>query len=169
MCRLFLLFLMGPLSLLFSSCAGTGGSYGGPGNMGPDPSPAFRKQAIANETTGDFFYGRRYHVKKTRFWGFLRQPRKDWNTAKLVVMNERRQRVPDRLPEYGSGKTFGYDQNFEYKVYGNYSGETVYEPNSNQFLPEFVPSRFELLNQDPGWLFSPSDRYSPTTITLRPR
>lgn len=137
--------------------------------MGTGPSPEFRKQKIATEQTGNFFYGRRYYVEKTRFWGYLRKPRQPWSTARLVMMNESRTKVPDRLPEYGSGQRYAYDQNFEYRVYGNYTGETVYEPNSNQFLPEFRPTRFELVDRDPGWLFSPADQYDRQQITLRPR
>ncbi len=55
-------------------CAGSTGGSGGSPNMG-GPTQAERNAAIANEATGDFYYGRRYHVKKTRFWGYLRQPR----------------------------------------------------------------------------------------------
>lgn len=163
------LLFLASLSLLFPACSDLSAGTGGPGNMGPHPSPEFRSQQIASEQKGDFYYGRRYYVEKTRFWGYLREPGKQWDTAKLVLMNERRTRQPDRLPEYGAGKTYGFDQNYDYRVYGNYSGRTLYEPNSNQFLPEFVPTRFEVLNTDPGWLFSPSDRFNPVAITLRPR
>ncbi len=134
------------------------------------PTLAERKLQIASEPRGDFFYGRRYHVQKTRFWGFLRKPGQDWKQAKLVVFNEKRGQQPDRLSEVGPPeRRYGYDKNYEYRIKGYFSGEKVYEINSNQFLPEFVLTGYELLDKDPGWLFSPRDHYDPTRITLAPR
>ena len=45
-----------------------------------------RKAKIAGEETGPFYIGRRYHVNRTWFWGYLRQPRESWSKAKLVVI-----------------------------------------------------------------------------------
>ena len=59
----------------------------GSGNLG-GPTVEERDARIATEPTGDFYYGRRYFVEKTRFWGYLRQPRQPWNRAKLVIMRE---------------------------------------------------------------------------------
>lgn len=140
----------------------------GPGNMGGLPTVATRKAQIANEPRGDFYYGRRYFVQKTRFWGYLRKPGHPAKTARLVIFNESQKRNPDRLPEDASGKRYGYDTNYEYKIYGRYTGRELYDPNSNQFLPEFLLTDYNLLSKDPGWLFSPSDKYSPTRITLLP-
>lgn len=171
MLRFTLLALAGLSLSALSSCSSTMGSTsgtGGPANMS-GPSAAQRNAQIAAEPRGDFFYGRRYFVNSTRFWGYLRRPGAPASTGKLVIMDESRTRVPDRLPETGpSGRRWGYDQNYQYKVYGNYTGETVYEPNSNQFLPAFRPTRFELVNTDPGWLFTPSDHYDPYRLTLVP-
>ena len=152
--------LLGFAALILSQCAPS-----------VDPAVIAERQAkIASEPTGDFYIGRRYHVDHTRFWGYLRKPRTPWSKAKLVMMNETRGiKVPDRLPEYGSGRTHGYDNNYQYKVYGRYASKPFYDPNSNQFLPQFIPSRFELLDPNPGWLFSPAERYTPNAITLTPR
>ncbi len=134
------------------------------------PTLEQRNAAIATEATGDFYYGRRYHVEKTRFWGYLRKPRQSWNQAQLVMMREDRMRVPDRLPEEGpEGVRFAYDQNYEYRIWGEYTGRMAYDPNSNQVLPEFRLARYELLDRNPGWLFSPDDRYHPQRVNLRPR
>lgn len=134
------------------------------------PSVEQRQQAIANEPTGDFYYGRRYHIEKTRFWGYLREPRQPWSQAQLVMMREDRMRVPDRLPEDGpKGQRHGYDQNFEYRIEGYYTGNRAYDPNSNQILPQFMLTGYELVDPDPGWIFTPEDRYHPKRITLRPR
>ena len=159
------------LALPLSSCSylgyGRGENYL-PGNLGTTPSPSERKAKIAIEERGDFFYGRRYYVEKTRFWGYLRKPGQSAKKARLVIFNEAIKRNPDRLPEAGARKLYGFDQNYEYKIYGRYTGRTLYEPNSNQFLPEFLLTNYQLLDQKPGWLFSPNDFYSPVRLTLLP-
>lgn len=158
------------ICLALCQCAGgfsSGG--GGPANMG-GPSVEQRNAEIANELTGDFLYGRRYYVQKTRFWGYLRKPRQSANQAQLVIFREDRKRSPDRLPENGASvRRYGFDNNYEYRIRGNYTGQTAYDPNSNQFLPVFMLTGYDVVNRDPGWLFSPSDHYNPTSITLRPR
>jgi len=139
-------------------------------SLGDFPTPEARKLKIAAEPAGDYFIGRRYFVQKTRFWGFLRRPRTSWSSSKLVIINEDRQRNPDRLPEFrdnANGHRYGYDQNYEYRINGYYSGKTIYEPNSNQVLPEFVITGYQLLDSDPGWLFSPDDVYDPKFITYK--
>ncbi|MGB0326062.1 MAG: hypothetical protein ACON4R_06090 [Akkermansiaceae bacterium] len=136
--------------------------------MGTLPTIKDRKTEIANEPRGDFYYGRRYFVKKTRFWGYLRKPGESAMTAQLVIFNESQKRNPDRLPEYGTGRKYGFDTNYEYRIYGSYTGRKLYEPNSNQFLPEFRLTKYELVSKSPGWLFSPADQYDPKRFTLRP-
>jgi hypothetical protein len=169
--RYLLLTLSASCALLLASCGTGGGSYGGAigsPNMG-GPSAEVRAAQIASEPTGNFFYGRRYYVKKTRFWGYLRKPRQSANFSKLVMFNESRKRNPDRFPETGpAGRRYGFDQNYEYKIYGYFTGDKVYEVNSNQVLPEFMLTGYELVNRNPGWLFSPRDHYNPQSITLRP-
>lgn len=141
---------------------------GGPPNMG-GPTAEERQAQIASEATGDFYYGRRYHVYKTRFWGYLREPRKPWSSAKLVIFNEKYGNQPDRLSEIAApSERYGYDNNYEYRIKGYFTGETAYEINSNQFLPEFMLTGFERLEKNPGWLFSPNDHYDPARITLLP-
>ncbi len=162
--------LLSGFILLLCNCAGTsGGGMGGSPNMG-GPTVEVRNAEISSEATGDFFYGRRYFVQKTRFWGYLRKPRQPASSAKLVIFREDRKRSPDRLPENGPpGARYGFDQNYEYKIRGNYTGETGYDPNSNQFLPVFMLTGYEVVNRDPGWLFSPADHYDPLRVTLTPR
>ena len=158
------------LTFMLHSCStasGGAGTYGSP-NMG-GPSVEVRAAEIASEATGNFYYGRRYFVKKTRFWGYLRKPRQSADTAKLVIFNESKKRNPDRLPEAGPpGERYGFDQNYEYKIYGYYTGDKVYEVNSNQILPEFMLTGYELVDRNRGWLFSPRDHYNPQYINLRP-
>jgi len=161
------------LSLLawsLSSCADKnfGSEPYKPGNLGRYPTKAERKAQIKSEDRGNFYYGRRYFVKKTRFWGYLRKPGQSAYNSKLVIFNEAKKLNPDRLPETGRSKVYGFDQNYEYKIWGRYTGRTLYEPNSNQFLPEFQLTNYQLVHKNPGWLFSPSDFYSPTRLTLLP-
>ncbi len=165
-----LLLLPAAFALILSACS-TGGYSGGgtfgPANMGGPTTMEERKAQIASEPTGSFYYGRRYFVEKTRFWGYLRKPGQSASSAKLVVFNESRKRNPDRLSEAGPvGQRYGFDQNYQYKIYGHYTGQTVYEVNSNQFLPEFMLTSYQLVDKQPGWLFSPKDHYNPQSITL---
>lgn len=134
------------------------------------PSERAREEAISKEPAGNFYYGRRYYVKKTRFWGYLRQPRQNANMSKLVIMQESIKKCPDRLIEDEKpGASYGYDQNYEYRIWGRYTGREVYDINSNQFLPEFQLKDYQIIDKNPGWLFSPRDRYDNTRITLIPR
>lgn len=151
----------------FSACVSPSGYGAGTPNMGNYPTVETRDTNIRSESNGSYFYGRRYHVNKTRFWGYLRKPRQPWSEAKLAVMNESVTNQPDRIPEYGpENYRQGFDQNYEYKVSGSYTGRKIYDPNSNLFLPEFKPTRFELIDMQPGWLFSPNDYYNNSYITL---
>jgi hypothetical protein len=152
-------------AVLLCQCGGTLGT----GNMG-GPTEAERAAQIAAEPKGDFFYGRRYYVHKTRFWGYLRKPGKSASQSQLVVFKESQKLCPDRLPENGpSGQCYGFDHNYEYRIWGQYTGRKVYDVNSNQFLPEFLLRDYQLVNKQPGWLFSPRDQYDPKRITLVPR
>lgn len=153
------------LSLVLCQCGGTigGGSMGG-------PTADERDAQISAEPRGDFFYGRRYFVNKTRFWGYLRKPGQSAKHGKLVIFRESSKLNPDRLPEDGpAGQRYGFDQNYEYRIWGHYTGKEVYDVNSNQILPEFYLTNYQLVSKNPGWLFRPDDVYDPTRITLVPR
>jgi hypothetical protein len=154
------------VSAVLTQC---GTSSLGSGNLG-GPTIEERDARIAAEPTGNFYYGRRYLVEKTRFWGYLRQPRESWNRAKLVVMREEKKSTPDRMSESGApGQSYGFDANAEYRIHGYYTGREVYEPNSNQFLSEFMLTDYEMVDRQPGWLFRPEDHYDRLRITMVPR
>lgn len=142
--------LLGVFSLL-CSCADTT----------VQPQIDARNHAILSEPRGDFFIGRRYYIERTQFWGYLRRPGQSWDSARLVVFNESRKQAPDRLPELpaGDGMAHGYDHNREYRIYGHFTGQKVYDPNSDLFLPEFMLSNYEVHNESPGWLFNPKEKY----------
>ena len=121
-----------------------------------------RRAAIAAEPPGDYYIGRRFHIDRTHFWGYVRRPRESWNTSKLVIMNEKMKTTPDRLPESpeGGGNAFGFDHNHEYRLKGYYSGRRIYDPNSDLKLVEFVLQDWQPLNSSPGWLFKPNEKFN---------
>jgi hypothetical protein len=104
---------------------------------------------IQEEPLGNYYVGRRYFKNDYKFWGYVRKPREPWTEAKLVMFNEHKQLAPDR--EIG---TLGYDNGYEYKLTGAFSGDTVYEPASNGFYPEFVLTRAQLISSTPGPIFT---------------
>src|SRR6266478_1950242 len=105
-------------------------------------------QRIAAEPPGDYFIGRRYYKPDFKFWGYVRRPGQPWSTAQLVMLNEKEKLAPDR-----EQMKFGFDNNYEYKLYGAFSGEKVYEPASNGIYPEFVLKGYELISTNPPPIF----------------
>src|ERR1700745_2505874 len=97
-------------------------------------------QHIAAEPAGDYFIGRRYYKPDFKFWGYIRRPGQPWSTAQLAMLNEEQKLAPDR-----ERLEFGSDNNYEYKLYGSFSGQTVYEPARNGFYPEFIFKGYELI------------------------
>src|SRR5258707_15096021 len=116
---------------------------------------------IAGEPTGDYFIGRRYYKPDFKFWGYVRRPGEPWSSAQLVMLNEKQKLAPDREP-----LNFGSDNNYEYKLYGNFSGDKVYEPSSNGIYPEFVLKGYELISTNPAPIFRSqmSGRSNPTDL-----
>src|SRR5437764_15392837 len=118
---------------------------------------------IAAEPPGDYFIGHRYFKGSVfKFWGYVRKPGQPWNTAKLVVFNEKEKLAPDR-----EKLSFGSDNNYEYKLWGAFSGQTVYEPASNGFYPEFVLKKYELISTNPPPIFKSQMQGRPTPTELR--
>jgi hypothetical protein len=119
-------------------------------------------QRIAVETPGDYYIGRRYYKPDFKFWGYVRRPGQPWTTGQLVMLNEKQKLAPDR-----ERLEFGSDNNYEYKLYGDFSGDKVYEPASNSVYPEFVLKGYELISQNPGPIFKSQIRGTPTPAELR--
>ena len=128
-----------------------------------------REAAIAQEVRGEYFVGRRYYIPLCRFWGYLREPGQSWREAKLVMMDESVVHTPDRGPEEPlPGAVFGKDQNVEYIVRGKYTGRKAYDPSTDQVLPVFRATSYAVRNNEPGFLFVPSEEYSEDFVSLRP-
>ena len=133
------LFLLG----MFAGCDS-------PEQHGLQAAKLAKRQAVMRESPGDYYVGRRYYDENYKFWGYLRRPGQPWKQAQLVMLNETQKLAPDR-----EVNQFGVDNNSEYKIYGHYSGESVYEPVSNRLLPEFVLTGYELIDRHPPSIFSP--------------
>lgn len=105
-------------------------------------------QRIQTEPTGNYFIGRRYYKPDFKFWGYVRRPGEPWNTAVLVMLNENKKLAPDR-----EQVNFGFDNGYEYRLYGKFSGDKVYEPASNSIYPEFVLEGYQLISTNPPPIF----------------
>src|SRR5436309_10680495 len=105
-------------------------------------------QRIAAEPPGDYYIGRRYFKVDFKFWGYIRKPGQPWSTSQLVMLNEKEKLAPDR-----AALKFGSDNNYEYKLTGNFSGDKVYEPASNRVYPEFILKDYEVISTNPAPIF----------------
>lgn len=148
-----LAFTIGCAALLFLGCQTTEDHF--------TQSQAVINQAIANEPQGDYFIGRRFYRKSYFFWGYVRQPRQPWSTAKLIMLNEQKMLAPDR-----QANTPGSDNNCEYRLQGYFSGQTVYEPASNSFYPEFVLTGCKLISDHPPEIFRDPRAHDVESLTI---
>jgi hypothetical protein len=113
-------------------------------------------EEIKQEPLGNYYIGRRYYKVDYKFWGYVRKPGESWATAKMVMLNEQGKLAPDR--ELGK---LGSDNGYEYKLYGDFTGETVYEPASNGFYPEFKLRGYELKNVSPAPIYKEQGALDP--------
>ncbi len=118
--------------------------------------------AIQAEPAGSYFVGRRMYKKDYKIWGWVREPGKPWKTAKLVMLNEQRKLAPDR-----EQNSIGTDNNYEYKLNGYFSGETVYEPASNRFYPEFIFLGGEVISASPANIYQQKRQSEPSVRMLQ--
>ena len=118
--------------------------------------------AVQNEPPGDYYIGRRYYKAQYKFWGYIRRPGQPWSTAQLAMVNEHQKLAPDR-----ERNNIGSDNGYEYKLYGAFSPDKVYEPASNGFYPEFILRNYELVSTNPPPIF-PSQRDPKIRAALRP-
>ena len=119
-------------------------------------------QAILAEPQGDYYVGRRMYKKDYKMWGWVREPGKPWRTAKLVMLNEQQMLAPDRAQN-----RIGSDNNFEYWLRGRFSGETVYEPASDGFYPEFILTGYELISTAPPNIYVQKRQNDPAVRLLQ--
>jgi hypothetical protein len=130
------------LLLLLAGCAT-------PPQVAPLTEPAAVAQQIAAEPVGDFYIGRRIYCPPFAIWGYVRSPRQSWRTAKLVVLNEKYQFAPDR-----ARNQIGSDNESEYRLYGYFTGDQIYDASAGRFCAEFVLKRSELISANPDRIWS---------------
>jgi hypothetical protein len=118
--------------------------------------------AIQAEAPGDYYIGRRYYKAQYKFWGYVRRPGQPWSSSQLVMMNEHGKLAPDR-----ERNNLGSDHNYEYRLYGSFSPDKVYEPASNGFYPEFILRNYQLVSTNPPPIF-PSQTNAAARAKLRP-
>jgi hypothetical protein len=145
--------IIAAVALLLAACETTENEF--------TQSQVLRNQAIANEPAGNYFIGRRFYRKNFFFWGYIRQPRQPWSSAKLVMLNEQKMLAPDR-----QANNSGSDSNFEYRLQGYFSGQTVYEPASNGFYPEFVLTGYKLISNHPPQIFREPKAMDPDRLYI---
>lgn len=124
---------------------------------------AAANQTIRSEPPGNYFVGRRMYKVDYKVWGWVREPGRPWKTARLVMMNEQRRLAPDRA----QGK-LGLDNDYEYRLSGYFSGETVYEPASNGFYPEFILLGAEVKSTKPPNIYLTERQRDPKVRILQP-
>ena len=127
------------------------------------PARAAMNTAILSEKPGNYFVGRRMYKQDYKMWGWIREPGQPWKTAKLVMINEQKKLAPDRE----AGK-LGVDNNYEYRLVGHFSGETIYEPASDAFYPEFVLTSSQVVNATPARIFETKRQVEPAARILQP-
>jgi hypothetical protein len=120
-------------------------------------------QAILQEAPGDYFIARRFWKQDYKIWGWVRSPGKPWSTAQLVMLNEQKMLAPDR-----ARNDIGFDNNYEYRLTGYFSGDGVYEPASDTIYPEFVLTGCELRSMSPTMIFRDRRSIDPKVRLLTP-
>ncbi len=125
-------------------------------------STAAATAAIQRETPGDYYIGRRYYKPQYKFWGYIRRPGQPWSTAQLAMVNEHQKLAPDR-----EQNNLGGDNGYEYKLFGTFSPDKVYEPASNGFYPEFILKDYQLVSTNPPPIF-PSQTNAAAKARLKP-
>ena len=127
------------------------------------PARAAMNEAIRAEPPGNYYIGRRMYKQDYKVWGWIREPGQPWKTAKLVMFNEQKTLAPDRAQD-----RIGYDNNFEYKLTGYFSGQTVYEPASDTIYPEFVLQSYEVKGVNPPNIYQTKRQNDPSVRILMP-
>jgi hypothetical protein len=118
-------------------------------------------RSVAAEQAGNYYIGRRFYRRNYFFWGYVRRPQEPWTSAKLVMLNEQKVLAPDR-----EANAMGYDNNTEYRLDGYFSGQTVYEPASNAFYPEFVLIGYKVISSSPQRIFRDPKATDPSRLII---
>ena len=72
--------------------------------------------------------------------GYVWRPGQSARTARLVMLNEQRWLAPDR-----AANQFGVDDRCLYRLCGHFTGDLVYDLNTNRTYPGFLLTGYVLL------------------------
>ena len=77
------------------------------------------------------------------------------------------ERTAKTCPDRAQGK-LGTDNDYEYRLSGYLSGETVYEPASNGFYPEFILLGADVKSTKPPNIYQTERQRDPKVRILQP-
>ena len=124
----------------------------GPEQSGLRAARLAQSQAILREPPGDYYVGRRYYNPNYKFWGYVRKPGQQWREAKLVMLNENGRSWRPTANRISSAWTTTSSTTCT----GISPDQTVYEPASNRFYPEFMLTGWEIADKTPPSIFPPN-------------
>ncbi|MEO0453163.1 MAG: hypothetical protein AAFY98_03375 [Verrucomicrobiota bacterium] len=106
------------------------------------------------DTTGQAYLGHRSVVDRYAGWGWIKKEDSVWKRAQWAVIEE----IPRKMPI--PGRFLGnpnQDDNYQYKLYGEWANYKAYEPNYDVYVPVFQLTGFELIGKrsKPGGLRPP--------------
>ena len=126
-------------------------------------SRAAMNEAIRQEAPGNYFIGRRMYKLDTKCGaGYASRV----NHGKQHVSSCSTSNV--RWPPTAARGKIGSDNNYEYRISGYFSGDTVYEPASNGFYPEFVLLGAEVRSTNPPNIYQEKRQSDPKVRVLQP-
>ena len=97
---------------------------------------------ICSGQPGSYFLGRRSYNPHDKVWGYVWRSDQSPRAARLVILNEQRKLAPDRAVNQ-----FGGADRCLYRLSGHFTGDLVYEPNTNLIYPEFMLTGHVLLEE----------------------
>ena len=106
-----------------------------------------------SEQPGEFFLGRRAFNPHDKVWGYVWRLGESPRMARLVMLNETQRLAPDR-----EMNQFGVDDHCLYRIHGRFTGDLVYEPNTDRVYPEFLLTGYTLLDTNGNPRFAPAGR-----------
>lgn len=121
----------------------------------PPPTPPTRK----GDLTGTAYIGHRTIVEKYAGWGWIRKESDSWRKARWAALGETLGEIeaPGRYTQHPES-----DQDVQYRLYGEWSDGTAYEPNIDIFIPVFSLKGFERIGPAPRPNLRPPKGQAPT-------
>jgi hypothetical protein len=90
-----------------------------------------------------------------------------WNFVVVFDYGDHDPLAPGLAPDREGG-TLGTDNNYEYRLEGNFTGGQVYEPASNTFYPEFVLTGYNVISTAAPNIFKDRRALDPKIRLLTP-